>query len=237
MVRAARRLAIGGIVLISRMKQINDLQKYPSPVVTPQALAWKGTELWVSSRDLGTLQRIDPETGTIEEKLDPPGVVWAAVATKKGWRFTIGRGLNDDRYVYSYSEGAGFAQLFACPDFTGSYLSFDGSSLYLSQWYKGEIHKIDDDGKISATFKIGAEICGHTCVDGTLYVLRGRENKDVPEKEEEWRIARLNPQEKEPQVEDLTTIPFAARSLTFDGERFWSNHRVANEIISFTLPD
>lgn len=219
------------------MKAISDVRRYPSPTVTPQALAWKGTELWLSSRDLGTLQRIDPVKGTIEEELDPPGVVWAAVATSGGWRFTIGQGLNDDRYVYGFCEDEGFEMLFACPEFTGSYLSFDGANLYLSQWYKGEIHKVDDEGKVKATFKIGAEICGHTCVDGTLFVVRGHENKDVPGKEEEWRIARLNPQEHQPQVEDLATIPFAARSLTFDGERFWSNHRAANEIISFTLPD
>jgi len=36
-------------------------------------------------------------------------------------------------------------------------------------------------------------------------------------------------------VEDLAAVPFAARSLTFDGEYFWSNHRVANETISFSL--
>jgi hypothetical protein len=69
-----------------------------------------------------------------------------------------------------------------------------------------------------------------------LYVLRGRENKDVPKKAEEWRIARLDPGEESPTMEDLAPIPFAARSLTFDGQRFWSNHRAANEIMSFTVP-
>ena len=218
------------------MKEINEARRHPSPTVTPQALAWTGKELWMSSRDLGTLYRIDVDEWKIAEELDPPGVVWAAVATNDGWRFTIGKGLNDDRYVYRYRTGDGFKKLFACPDFTGSYLSFDGAHLYLSQWYKGEIHEVNDNGKISRTINAGAEICGHTFVDGKIYILRGQENKGVAGKAEEWCIARIDPAATSSQVEDLATIPFAARSLTFDGERFWSNHRAANETISFTLP-
>ena len=219
------------------MKEVNDLRQHPSPTVTPQALAWNGKELWMSSRDLGMLYRIDVDQWKIADELDPPGVVWAAVATNDGWRFTIGKGLNDDRYVYRYTADAGFRKLFACPDFTGSYLSFDGEHLYLSQWYTGDIHQIDDRGKISRTMNVGAEICGHTFADGKLYVLRGQENKDVAGKAEEWRIARLDPAEPTPQVEDLATIPFASRSLAFDGEKFWSNHRAANETVSFSLPE
>lgn len=212
------------------------MQRHPAPVVSPQALAWKGEELWMSSRDLGTLQRIDIENWKILEELDPPGVIWAAVATSDGWRFTVGKGLNDDRYVYSYRAGEGFRKLFACPDFTGSYLSFDGEKLYLSQWYKGIILQLDVEGHVQREIAVGAEICGHTFVDGMLYVLRGQENNQTADNAEEWRIARLDPTEKTPRVEDLATVPFASRSLAFDGERFWSNHRAANETISFILP-
>ncbi len=97
------------------------------------------------------------------------------------------------------------------------------------------IHQLDNSGTILRTIEVGAEICGHTFANGMLYVLRGRENADVPGKAEEWRLARLNVREKTPQVEDLATIPFAARSLTFDGRKFWSNHRAANELVSFTV--
>jgi hypothetical protein len=57
----------------------------------------------------------------------------------------------------------------------------------------------------------------------------------VPGKSEEWRIARLIPRD-DAHVEDVAAIPFASRSLTFDGEHFWSNHRAANKTICFTLP-
>jgi len=219
----------------SDLPTISTQQQVRSPTITPQALAWDGKHLWMSSRDLGTLSKIDIDTWKIVEEIDPPGVVWAAVLTSDGWRFTIGKGLNDDRYIYRYAPSEGFAKLFACPDFTGSYLSFDGEHYYLSQWYTGLIHQVDDFGKVFRTIDVGAEICGHTFVDGTLYVLRGRENKDVPNKAEEWRIARLDSRAEAPEIDDVATIPFAARSLTYDGEKFWSNHRAANETISFTI--
>jgi hypothetical protein len=210
-------------------------ERKQAPTVTPQALAWDGKYFWMSSRDLGTLLKIDGETWKMMEEFDPPGVIWAGVSTNDGWRFTIGKGLNDDRYIYRFSPDEGFRKLFACPDFAGSYLSFDGQHSYFSQWYTGLIHQVDDSGKILRTLEAGAEVCGHTFVDGKLYVLRGRENKDVPGKSEEWCIARLDPREKSPEIEDLATVPFAARSLTHDGEKFWSNHRAANETISFTI--
>ncbi len=218
------------------MTLIIEKRRQAAPCVTPQALAWDGKELWLSSRDLGTLYRVDRDGLKITEEIDPPGVIWAGVMTNDGWRFTIGKGLNDDRHVYRYTAADGFVRLFACPEFTGSYLSFDGEHLYLSQWYKGEIHQVDDAGKISRTINAGAEICGHTFVDGKLYVLRGRENKDVPDAAEEWHIARLDLAGETPQAEDLASVPFAARSLTFDGENFWSNHRAANETVTFALP-
>jgi len=48
--------------------------------------------------------------------------------------------------------------------------------------------------------------------------------------------SRLNLREETPEVKDLAVVPFAARSLTFDGENFWSNHRAANETRRFSPP-
>jgi len=64
-----------------------------------------------------------------------------------------------------------------------------------------------------------------------IYVLRGTEQGN-----EDWRIARLNPREATPQIEDLAQIPFRCRSLTFDGANFWTNHRAGDAIVSFALP-
>lgn len=219
------------------MNTVIKLKHHSSPTITPQALVWDGDQLWMSSRDLGTLYKVDIDTWKIVDEIDPPGVVWAGVSLGDGkMGFTIGKGLNDDRYVYRYAPNEGFTKLFACPEFTGSYLSCDGEHLYMSQWYEERVLKFDDHGNILGKIDIGAEICGHTFVDGLIYVVRGRENKDQPDKSEEWRMARLDPRKETPQVEDLAAVPFAARSLTFDSEHFWSNHRAANETISFSLP-
>jgi hypothetical protein len=219
------------------MKQISNVETRPALTETPQALAWDGTMLWLSSRDLGTLYQVDVEQWKIAAEIDSPGHVWAGVLTNDGWRFTIGKGLNDDRYIYRYDAGEGFTRLFACPEMAGSYLSFNGEHLYLSRWYKGQIHQLNDAGGTIRLIDIGAEICGHTFADGTLYVLRGHENADIPGRTEEWRIARVDLREQTPPVEDLATVPFAARSLAFDRRKFWSNHRAANETVSFTLPE
>jgi hypothetical protein len=219
------------------MDAVMKTQYHSAPTVTPQALAWDGNHLWVSSRDFGTLYKIDIGRWTIVEEIDPPGTVWAGVSSSNGnMYFTIGKGLNDDRYIYRYSLEEGFTKIFACPDFTGSFLSFDGKHLYMSQWYKERILKFDGRGNILRNIDVGAEICGHTFANDRMFVLRGRENKDHPTKSEEWHIARLDPEKETPHVEDITAVPFAARSLTFDGELFWSNYRAKDAIISFAVP-
>jgi sugar lactone lactonase YvrE len=222
---------------------IKERKRFRSPTVTPQALAWEGKQLWISSRDLGFLYKVRAglapttvSTASIDameivDEVDPPGIVWAAVFTNDGWRVTIGKGLNDDRYVYRYDGNGRFEKLFPCPDLTGSYLSFDGANLYLSQWYEKRILKYDNSGNIVRRIDIGAEICGHTFVDGMIYVLRGVEKPN-----EDWRIARLDPREEIPKIKDLAVVPFACRSLAFDGENFWTNYRAADTIVSFAPP-
>ena len=236
-----------------KLPTVKERQRFSSPTVTPQALAWDGKQLWISSRDLGFFYEVDIEQSKILKEVDPPGVVWAAVATNGAVYCTIGKGSNDDRYVYRYDSKSGFTRLFACPDFTGSYLSYDGENIYLSQWYQQRILKVDNKGIVLRKIHVGAEICGHVFANGAIYVLRGTENVPRPQYaegpptaerfrsgvkngEEQWWIARLNPRDETPEVEDLAVVPFAARSLTFDGENFWSNHRAANETICFAVP-
>ena len=185
----------------------------------------------MGSRDLCRVYVIDPAKWEVLQEVEPPGIPWAAVATNGEMHFTIGEDPDDDRYVYRYTTEAGFSKMFACPEFTGSYLSFDGRNLYLSQWYKHRILKFDAKANVIGQIDVGAEICGHVFVDRLVYVLRGQEKPN-----EDWRIARLDPQEQTPEIEDVAVVPFAARSLTFDGTHFWSNHRAANETVSFALP-
>jgi hypothetical protein len=213
--------------------EIIERRRFSSPARTPQALAWDGNVLWMGSRDLRRIYAIDPKKGTVVEEREAPGIPWAAVSTNGTLRFTIGEGPDDDRYIRTYDSASGFREdRIACPEFTGSYLSFDGDHLYLSQWYNHRILKLDASGNILRIIEVGAEICGHAFVDGSIYVLRGKEQPN-----EDWRIARLDPRQDTPEVEDIAVVPFASRSLTFDGEHFWSNYRAKDMIISFALPN
>lgn len=215
------------------LPSVIEQRRLPSPAVTPQALAWHGGMLWMSSRDLRRIYAIDGKTWTLVQEIEPPGIPWAAVSAGDDLWFTIGEGPEDDRYLRRYVVGPGFSATdrIACPEFTGSYVSYDGEHLYLSQWYKHRILKLEAGGNILREIAIDAEICGHVFVDGLIYVLRGTEQGD-----EDWHLARLDPRQETPEVEDLAQVPFPCRSLAFDGESFWTNHRAANEIVSFALP-
>ena len=216
-----------------KLPTIIERGRYPSPAPAPQALAWQGDKLWMGSRDLRRIYVIGPKKWEVLQEKEPPGIPWAAVATNGTLRFTIGEGPNDDRYIRRFAPETGFSEQdkIACPEFTGSYLSYDSENIYLSQWYKQRILRLDASGNIVRAIDIGAEISGHAFVNGMIYVLRGTEQNG-----ESWSIARLDPREETPKVTDIANVPFACRSLTFDGTNFWSNHRAANEIVSFALP-
>lgn len=217
---------------MSKLPTITERGRFVSPAIAPQALAWHCNKLWMGSRDLRRIFAIDISTWTVAKEAEAPGIPWAAVSTGDILSFTIGEDSDDDRYLRSYDPATGFSEdRIAFPEFTGSYLSWDGRHLYLSQWYKHRILKLDPAGNILSAVDVGAEISGHTFVDGMTYVLRGTEQNG-----EDWRIARLDPRTGEPEIKDIAAVPFACRSLAFDGQYFWANHRAANEIVSFALP-
>src|SRR3954463_10624624 len=215
---------------------IVERDRLPSPATTPQSLAWRGSastgpapDLWFGSRDLRRIYQIDRQSWTVTEEAEAPGIPWASVAANDGLWFTLGEGPDDDRYLRRYFPGKGFSdERIACPDFTGSYLSFDGSDLYLSQWYNHRILKLDAAGKILREIAVGAEISGHVFIDGSVYVLRGTEENGG-----DWRLARFALAEQTPVVHELARVPFQCRSLAFDGERLWTNHREADQIVCF----
>src|SRR5438045_8592499 len=79
------------------ISEITGQKRFQSPVVTPQALAWDGKQLWVSSRDLGTLYKIDSDMWKVVEEVDAPGCGWAGVSLgDSDIGFTSGPGSYDD---------------------------------------------------------------------------------------------------------------------------------------------
>lgn len=233
-------LLLHGVLLVQirsmaqELSMIRERRRLSAPTPTPQALAWHADALWMSSRDLRRFYGIEAQKWTVFEETEAPGIPWAAVSAGEFMWCTMGEGPEDDRYLRQYWPGRGFSpanERIPCPESTGSYVSYDGAHVYLSQWYKHRILKLDASGNILRTIDVGAEICGHAFVDGVIFVLRGTEQGN-----ESWRIARLDPRQEHPEIEDLAVVPFPCRSLTFDGTQFWSNHRAGNETVSFGLP-
>ncbi len=213
---------------------IVELRRLSSPTSTPQALAWHNGTLWISSRDERRIYGVDTQTWTAVEEAATPGIPWAAVSGWGAIYLTSGEGAEDDRYLRRYQPGSGFDEFYRLPvpEFTGSYLSFDGQHLYVSQWLKHRVLKLNAAGEVLRTIEIGEEICGHVIIGDFLYVLRGTEQNG-----ESWHVARCDLREETPRIEELACVPFACRSLTFDGERFWTNHRAANQTVAFALPN
>jgi hypothetical protein len=209
---------------------IREVERLVSPAPTPQALAWHQGQLWFGSRDLQRIYRMDRRNWKIADEISAPGTPWAAASDGKVLWFTLGEGPEDDRYLRRLEPGNNFSEPIACPELTGSYLSYDGTSLYLSQWYNHRILRLDAAGKITREIAVGAEISGHTFVDGIIYVLRGTEQNGG-----DWRIARLDPSDATPKMQELARVSFQCRSLAHDGERFWTNHREADRIVSFEV--
>src|SRR5690348_13438937 len=140
----------------SSLPSVIEHRRFRSPAVTPQALTWHDGNLWMGSRDLRRIYGINVDDWRVFEEREAPGIPWAAVSVGNTLRFTIGEGANDDRYMWSYVPKQGFsdADRFAFPEFTGSYLSFDGSNIYISQWYKQRILKLQRDGQVARTIHI-----------------------------------------------------------------------------------
>src|ERR1700730_5308365 len=122
---------------------IAEQRRLPSLTRAPQALAWDGDALWMGSRDLRRIYAIDPSKWTVLEEKEAPGIPWAAVATGETLHFTIGEGADDDRYICRFIPKIGFSdtERFACPEFTGSYLSYDGAHVFPGQWDKNILSK------------------------------------------------------------------------------------------------
>ena len=194
------------------------MRRLPSPVPAPQALTWHQGNCWLGSRDARRLVCLDAGKWTVLEDVAAPGIPWSAVAVGNALYLTSGEGPDDDRYLRRYEPGRGFDDSYrvAIPDFTGSYLSHDGSSLYLSQWYKHRLLQLGEDGGIRREIGVGAEICGHVFRRGDAlrparHGAGRRELAGGPARSARGPV---------PGWEEVARVPFACRSLAFDGRAF-----------------
>lgn len=214
------------------MNDVRELLRLPSPAPRPQALAFDGSLLWMGSIETERLYAIDPVHWTVSEEAQAPGKPWGATVVGDELRVVLGMPPDDDRFVKRFVPGHGFKDVgaFACPDNTGSHLSYDGDFLYVSQWYNKQLVEVDNEGKALRSIHVPHEIVGQVIVDGTFVLLTTDD-----ETSEDYYITRVDARGEKPVCEDVARVPFHARALAYDGSRFWTNHREADQMVAFAI--
>jgi hypothetical protein len=216
------------------MKDVVETSRRRTPFEKPQSAAFDGASLWIGSIATSKVYRMNPRTLVASQQFDAPGKPWGMTCFTGGeLRVICGEGADDDRYVRRLLPERGFtrAEGFRCPDDTGSQLSFDGSRLFISQWYNRRLLGVDERGNVTETIAVPHQICGQTYVGGKFYLVTTEDERTT-----DYWITRVSLENGKPVFEDVAHVPFAARALAFDGEQFWTNHREAGEIVSFHLP-
>ena len=187
----------------------------------------------MGSRETRRIYALDPKTWTVREEAQAPGTPWGMTVVGDELRVLCGETENDNRIVRRFIPGHGFKKSDAipCPDDTGSQLSFDGDRLYVSQFYRRTILSLGEHGEIGTALKVPHDICGQVIVNGCFYLV----TTDDESTREYW-LTRVDARNGSTDVKDLARIGFEARALAYDGERFWTNHREADQVVAFRTP-
>jgi hypothetical protein len=98
----------------------------------------------------------------------------------------------------------------------------------VSQWYNKKIVGIDECGNVVRTIDLPRGVCGQCFSDGSFYVITTDD-----EDSDQYFLGKVDAEGTN--FQDLAHVPFAARGLASDGNRFWTNHRERNEIVAFTI--
>ena len=212
------------------MENVEELLRLPSPAPRPQSLAFDGTLLWMGSRETRRLYAIDPRTWTVRAEAQAPGTPWGMTVVGDELRVLCGETDDDNRIIRRFVPWHGFKSQEAvpCPDDTGSQLSYDGDRLYVSQWYRKKILSLDEKGKVGSTIDVPHEICGQVIVGGKFYCVTTDD-----EETDDYYLTCVDARNGTPKAHDVARIGFAARALAYDGERCWTNHREADQIVAF----
>jgi len=225
------------MALVSRreaavMENVEEVQRLPSPAPKPQSLAFDGTLLWMGSRETRRVYALDPRTWSVRYEVAAPGTPWGMTVVGDELRVLCGETNADTRIIRRLVPWHGFKsqEALAVPDDTGSQLAYDGDRLFVSQWYRKRILALDESGRVRSTIEVPHEICGQVIVGGKFYCVTTDD-----EETDDYFLTCVDARNGAPKAVDVARIGFSARALAFDGERFWTNHREANEIVAFKI--
>lgn len=212
------------------IKEIVEIDRLASVSQKPHSVATDGKTVWIGSRETRRIDVMDPSRWLKIGEVDPPGMPWGMTYCAGEIAMTCGEGGDDLRRIRRFTPGSGFLDGYVdCPDDTGSHLAIYGGRVLLGQWYNKVLLSLDDKGAVLHTYAAPHGIAGLALVDNAAYVL-GTDDEDMGE----YWITRMNL--KDGIANDVATVPFHARSLAWDGSRFWTNHREADQTVTFALP-
>ena len=214
---------------------IDELLRIPAPCPSPMGLACDGTDLWIGSYETARIYGMNAQRGSVFEEATAPGRPYGLTVTGDALRVVVGDmndGGTDDRFIRRYIMGKDFkSDAIRCPDGTGSFLAYDGDRLYLSQRDAKRILEFDEAGAVLRTIPVPREITGMVIVGGKFYLVT-TESRKV----DDYRLLCLDARKEQPEIVELASIPFGARSLAYDGTKFWTNCRAENTIVAFAKP-
>jgi hypothetical protein len=213
------------------MQNVRERERRPSPAARPQPLALHGTTLWMGSWDTDRLYAIDPRTWSVTDEVEAPGKPYGLTSFGGEMRAVVSLGDDDDRYLFRFVPGRGFdlESKTACPDFTGSHLASDGTTLYLGQMGERRILAMDGGGAILREIALPSRCGGMGFGPGGFHFI------SADEEFENLSLATLDLSASSPPLAPFAAIPFGARSLAYDGTAWWTSDREANEIVAFTV--
>ncbi len=219
------------------LSTIEELLRIPAPCPAPMGLACDGPDLWIGSFETCRIYGMVAQQGRVFEEAIAPGRPYGLTVTGDALRVVTGDthdGGTDDRFIRRYVMGKDFKTSHAvrCPDGTGSFLAYDGDRLYLSQRDNQVILELDQAGSVLRTIPVPRQITGMVIVAGRFYLVT-TESREV----DDYRLLCLDARKEQPEIHELASIGFAARSLGFDGTKFWTNCRAENTIVAFAKPD
>lgn len=214
------------------MNDVKILQQHESPGGRPQPICFHNGTLWVGTWDTDKIHSYDPKSWTKTGEFAAPGRPYGIAPVGDDMRIVIAIGEEEDRFLYRFKPGSGFdeSSKTPCPDFTGSHLASDGTTLYMTQLGKRRIVTIDDKAAIQREIPLPTRCVGISFgPNGTFYIIA------ADEEFENLQLSTFDVRSQAPQPQPVAKLNDEARGLAFDGTSWWTNYREASQIVAFTL--
>jgi hypothetical protein len=211
------------------MQSVETFDRRPSPAPRPHPLASHAGLLWFGSWETSGIYAVDPHSWEVRREFASPGKPYGMTSMGGELRVVVGLGEDDDRYIYRLNPERGFdlETRVACPDLTGSYLAADGTTLYLGQMTNRRILVLTDDATVQREIALPSRCAGIGFGPGGFHSIAGDAEL------EHLKFGRLDVSQSQAAFHEIMPLPDEARSLVYDGKRWWTCLRDGNEIASF----